>query len=45
MGVLRGYKHRIFPRHARRKGCTHKPNELFQVIAGITGVIRHRDLL
>jgi hypothetical protein len=45
MDVLCGYKHRVFPRHARRKGCAHKPNELFQVIASIAGVIRHRDLL
>jgi hypothetical protein len=45
MDVLCGYEHGILPRHARRKGCAHKPNELFQVIACVASVIRDRDLL
>ena len=45
ISILCGNEHRIFPRHTWRKGCAHKPNELFQVIAGVAGVIRDCDLL
>ena len=43
--ILCRYEHSVLPRHARRKGCAHKSNKLFEVITGITGIIRHRDLL
>jgi hypothetical protein len=45
MDVLCGYEHGISPRHARRKGCAHKPNKLYQVTACIASVIRDRDRL
>jgi hypothetical protein len=43
--VLCRYEHSIFPRHARRKGCSHKSNEVFEIIASIACIIGHRDLL
>lgn len=45
MDVLCGYEHRIFPRHTRREVRAHKSNKLFEVIASIASIIRHRDLL
>ena|SRR5579863_10525010 len=43
--VLCRYENGIFPGHTRRKSRTHKSNEFFEVIASVSGIVRHSDLL